>query len=165
MIGTAAVLAGTAQVVGTKIVEPDDHDIYDRLCDIANSLKAITTYNDRERQQSPYIAELMCQFNAGATVAGTRVDFLPHSSFLVETIILQATVNPTTLELRMGTRGPQFIVAGGGTPPLPLKYHLNAGQSVSIQDPTGAATVIVRGFLIGWYEHNRLGPVTVLGAD
>lgn len=166
MLNPAAVAAGGVMNVGANLLTDgasgSDDKVYDTLCQISRDLQALRTYSDRERDRTPYIAELIANFTAGVLDTATLVVFNPASSFNIDKILL--TVDTACeLVLQMGTRGPAILVNPAASPsPVPLPYHLNGGQTFQI-GLIGATTVKVRAFVVGWYEQNRLGPVRTLG--
>ena len=140
----------------------DSTDVIDLLQSIDKRLEALQAYAQRERERTPFIIEIGVTLTAGAR--SLAQDFNPPSSYNNEWLILTTSAN-AAIKLLMGTRGPTLNLSATFPNVLPLPYHFNGGTQVSIVDAGGAATATISGFLVGWLEQNRMGPIRVTGTD
>ena len=150
-----------AGALARDAMDKSEEDIYDVLCRIRDDIRAIKEYNERQREQTPYIAELYSSF-VGSAIQPGKIIFTPASSFSIKHIYIFSQ-NNADMTLKMGTRGPIIFV--GLQQRLDLPYHLNGGQDMSLELGPATTDAVFRALVVGYYEHNRVGPQKVIGTD
>jgi hypothetical protein len=144
-----------ANMLTDKAGKTDDGDLYSILCSIDERLAHLCALNTRQRELTPYVAELYSSFTAGVLDPG-QIEFRPASNFNVQRIILTSSV-PCLVVLQMSesrTAGPLIDLPCYA--PLELPYHINGGERLRL-GLVGNTTVLVHGFVVGYMEANRLG--------